>query len=221
MTEAVGDDVGGAVTGAVDEDSVDGNASARGDFWTRATAWLMVIGGAIGLAASGTLTIEKIELLADPTYTPSCSINPVMACSPVMSSWQASLFGFPNPLIGIAAFAVVVTMGVGVLAGARFPKWMWAGLQIGVVLALVFVHWLIYSSLYDIGKLCIYCMVVWSVTIPLAVVVTVRNLMVTTSAPGRVLSTVATYVPIIVVVWYLLIAGAILDRFWDYWSTLF
>lgn len=94
------------------------------------------------------------------------------------------------------------------------------GLQAAVVVSVVFVHWLIYSSLYDIGKLCIYCMVVWAVTIALAVVITVRNLLVATPAPSRVLSTVATYVPIIIAVWYLLIAGAILDRFWDYWSTL-
>lgn len=194
--------------------------TGRGEFWTRAAAWVMVIGGVIGLAASSILTIEKLELLANPAYKPSCSINPVMACSPVMNSWQASLFGFPNPLIGIAAFAVVVTLGVGVLSGSRFTRWIWIGLQAAVVISVVFVHWLIYSSLYDIGKLCIYCMVVWAVTIALAVVITVRNLLVSTPAPSRVLSTVATYVPIIIAVWYLLIAGAILDRFWDYWSTL-
>jgi len=203
-------------------ESVDGtDLRSRGEFWNRAAAWVMVIFGAIGLAASAILTIEKLELAADPNYRPSCSINPVMACSPVMSSWQAGVFGFPNPLMGIAGFAVVVTMGVGVLAGARYAKWMWIGMQTGVVLALVFVHWLIYSSLYDIGKLCIYCMVVWAVTIALVVVITVRNLIVSTSEPGRVLSAAATYAPIVIVVWYLLIGGAILDRFWDYWSTLF
>ncbi|PRC62285.1 hypothetical protein C6A85_03910, partial [Mycobacterium sp. ITM-2017-0098] len=34
-----------------------------------------------------------------------------------------------------------------------------------------FVHWLIFQSLYRIGALCPYCMVVWAVTIPLLVVV--------------------------------------------------
>ncbi len=195
--------------------------SARGEFWTRAAAWVMVIGGVIGLAASSILTIEKIELLANPNYRPSCSLNPVMACSPVMNSWQANFLGFPNPLMGIAAFAVVLTLGLVLLSGARLAKWIWVGLQLGLAVGLVFVHWLIYSSLYDIGKLCVYCMVVWAVTIALFVVVTVRNLMVATVAPRRVLSTAATYAPLIIFVWYMLIAGAILDRFWDYWSTLF
>ncbi len=193
----------------------------RGEFWTRAAAWLMVIGGAIGLASSGTLTIEKLKLAENPGYTPSCSLNPVMACSPVMKSWQASLFGFPNPLIGIAAFAVVVTLGVVVLSGSRLARWVWGGLQIGILLGLIFVLWLMYSSLYDIGKLCIYCMVVWAMTIALFGAITVRNLMATTSSPGRVLSATATYLPLVVFVAYMLVAGAILDRFWDYWSTLF
>lgn len=193
---------------------------ARSEFWTRAAGWVMVISGVIGLAASAILTIEKLNLAADPNYKPSCSLSPVVACSPVMSSWQASVFGFPNMLIGLAGFAALITLGVGVLAGVRYPRWMWAGLQLGVTLGLIFVHWLIYSSLYDIGKLCIYCMVVWTVTIALAVVVTVRNLMASTSQPSRALSLAATYAPIIIVVWYLVIIGAILDRFWDYWSTL-
>lgn len=185
------------------------------------SAWLILLLGLAGWIASVTLTIERFMIFKDPAYTPTCSLNPVLSCGSVMVTEQAAVFGFPNPLMGIAAFAVVVTMGVGLLSGARYAKWMWIGLQIGVVLALVFVHWLIYSSLYDIGKLCIYCMVVWAVTIALAVVITVRNLMVSTGEPGRVLSAAATYAPIIIAVWYLLIAGAILDRFWDYWSTLF
>jgi hypothetical protein len=45
--------------------------------------------------------------------------------------------------------------------------------------------------------------------------------MATTSSPGRVLSATATYLPLVVFVAYMLVAGAILDRFWDYWSTLF
>ena len=33
----------------------------------------------------------------------------------------------------------------------------------------MFVHWLIFQSLYRIGALCPYCMVVWAVTISLLV----------------------------------------------------
>ena len=67
---------------------------------------------------------------------------------------QASAFGPPNPFIGIAGFSVFVTVGVALLSGARLAKWFWLGLQLGATFAVVFVHWLIDQSLYEIGKLC-------------------------------------------------------------------
>ena len=51
------------------------------------------------------------------------------------------------------------------------PRWYWVGLAVGTLLGVVFIHWLIFQSLYRIGALCPYCMVVWAVTIPLLVVV--------------------------------------------------
>ncbi|PRC55922.1 hypothetical protein C6A85_41245, partial [Mycobacterium sp. ITM-2017-0098] len=77
----------------------------------------------------------------------------------------------PNPLIGIVSFAVVVVTGVLALAKVNLPRWYWAGLAAGTLLGTGFVHWLIFQSLYRIGALCPYCMVVWAVTIPLLVVV--------------------------------------------------
>ena len=44
----------------------------------RASAWWVLIAGVIGLLASSTLLIEKIAMLKDPTFVPSCSINPVL-----------------------------------------------------------------------------------------------------------------------------------------------
>ena len=88
-----------------------------------------------------------------------------------MMTPQASAFGFPNPLIGIVSFTVVMVTGVLALAKVALPRWYWAGLATGTLLGAAFVHWLIFQSLYRIGALCPYCMVVWAVTIPLLVVV--------------------------------------------------
>ncbi|WP_205856507.1 vitamin K epoxide reductase family protein, partial [Phytoactinopolyspora endophytica] len=126
-----------------------------------ALGWLLLIGGAIGLAGSATLAIERILLLQDPGHTPSCSFNPIVTCGAVMESWQGELFGFPNPFIGVAAFPVVMTFGVMLLAGLRPPRWMWLGLWAGTVLGAAFVTWLFTQSVYVIGALCPYCMVVW------------------------------------------------------------
>src|SRR3546814_12490875 len=86
-----------------------------------------------------------------------------MSCGSVMSTAQAELFGFPNPLLGIVGFTVVVVTGAVLLGGARLPRWYWLGLQVGVTFGMGFVAWLIFQSVYRIGALCPYCMVVWAV----------------------------------------------------------
>ena len=68
-------------------------------------AWLLVVTGALGLVASFVITVDKIRLAENPDFRPSCSINPILSCTNVMRSAQASAFGFPNPLIGLAAYA--------------------------------------------------------------------------------------------------------------------
>lgn len=179
----------------------------------RLLPWVLLVGGAIGLAAAFTLTVEKLALLRDPEYIPSCSINPILSCGSVMTTPQAEAFGFPNPLLGLVGFTIVATIGAAVLAGATFPRWFWLGLQAGVVFGVVFVHWLIYQSLYSIGALCPYCMVVWAVTIPIFWYVTLHNL----AARVRPL---VNYHGVVLTVWYLFILGFIGVRFWDYWSSL-
>ena len=190
----------------------------------RVLAWLYVIGGLIGLAAATIITIEKIEKLENPDYVPSCSLNPVVSCGSVMDSEQASAFGFPNPLIGIAAFAVVATVGVVLLTGFTPPRWFWLGMQAGATFGVVFVHWLIHASLYDIKALCPYCMVVWAVTIPIFWYTTLYNLLSWPRLPAgarRVVESMARLHTMVVALWFAAIAGLILGAFWDYWSGLF
>lgn len=183
-----------------------------------ASAWWVLIAGVIGLISSATLTIEKIEILINPAYVPSCSINPVLSCGSVMVTPQASVFGFPNPLIGIASFAVVVVSGVLAVSKVRLPRWYWVGLTIGTALGVVFIHWLIFQTLYRIGALCPYCMVVWAVTVPLLVVVSAIALRpLAGNAVARILY---TWRWSIVALWYTTIVLMILVRFWNYWSTL-
>ncbi|WP_193043469.1 vitamin K epoxide reductase family protein [Mycolicibacterium baixiangningiae] len=185
----------------------------------RASAVWVLIAGVVGLVAAATLTIEKIELLIDPSYTPSCSLNPVLSCGSVMVTPQAALFGFPNPLIGIAGFTVVTVTGVLAVANVRLPRWYWSGLAIGTLLGTVFVHWLIFQSLYRIGALCPYCMVVWAVTIPL-LVVTASIALRRPLAGSAVARAVHQWRWSLTALWFTALILLILVRFWDYWSTL-
>lgn len=190
------------------------------DLWVPArSAWWVLIAGAIGLLSSITLTVEKIELLRNPSYVPSCNINPIVSCGSVMVTPQASLFGFPNPLLGIAGFTVVVVTGVLAVTKVPLPRWYWVGLAFGVLLGTVFVHWLIYQSLYRIGALCPYCMVVWAVTITLLVVVLsvlVRPVIRDRTAVRLLFSWRWS----LVTFWFTAVVLLIMARFWNYWSTL-
>jgi uncharacterized membrane protein len=81
-----------------------------------------------------------------------------------------------------------------------------------------FVHWLIFQSLYRIGALCPYCMVVWVVTIALlVVVVSVAFRAAERTGPVRV---AYQWRWSIAALWFTAVFLLIMVRFWDYWSTL-
>ncbi|MEV0086175.1 vitamin K epoxide reductase family protein [Saccharopolyspora sp. NPDC050642] len=187
----------------------------------RGLGWLYVVGGLIGFVGSFALILEKLQKLANPGYVPTCSINPIISCGSVMDSAQAAVLGFPNPLIGVASFPVVVTAGVAALAGFRPPRWFWLGMQLGTTLAVGFIHWLVVQSLYEIGALCPYCMVVWVVTIPLFWYTTLHNLEAGNFGGGKSIGVaLRRFHSVVLAVWYLVIVVLILQRFWDYWTTL-
>lgn len=188
---------------------------------SRASGLWILIAGVAGLVASVTLTVEKIDMLLNSSYVPSCNINPIVSCGSVMTTPQASAFGFPNSLIGIAAFAVVTVTGVLTLANVALPRWYWVGLTLGTLAAAGFVHWLIFQSLYRIGALCPYCMVVWVATISLLVVVasvTVRSG--GEVRGGAIARSLHHWRWSIATIWFTAVFLLIVARFWDYWSTL-
>ncbi len=137
---------------------------------------LMLVAGIGGLIPAFVLTIEKFRLLENPNIVLSCSINLVLNCANVMQTWQASLFGFPNSLIGVAGFAVVITVAVGYLAGARMKRWYWLTAQICYFLGAVFAYWLFFNSVYVIQVLCPWCLVVTFFTTLLLATMTHYNL---------------------------------------------
>jgi uncharacterized membrane protein len=189
-----------------------------------AFGWLLIVTGLAGLAAALTLSIEKIKLLEDPSYVPSCSLNPIISCGSVMKTWQASAFGFPNMYMGLAGYAVIAALGAAVLAGARMRRWFWGGVQLGVLFGVGFIHWLMFESLYRIGALCPYCMVAWAATIPMFVYVTLHNLrrgVIPLAGRGRrVVEVALEFHWVIILTWYAVIAMLVLTRFWSYWRTL-
>ena len=183
----------------------------------RRTAWVMVISGAIGLLAAIMLIVEKVAVLADPNYAPGCDINPVLSCGSVINTEQAAVFGFPNPIMGVIGFSVVITLGVLLLAGITLPRWVWIGLNLGTVFGIGFVIWLVIQSLYVIGALCPWCMVVWAAMIPIFWYVTAANFADDRIRAGAFGDVVASLRLLLVGATYLVILGLIFVRWADFW----
>lgn len=139
-------------------------------------AIFLIVAGALGWWAAFSLTLDKFLVLTDPQADLDCNFSVIVQCGANLSSWQGSVFGFPNPLLGLGGFVAPIAVGVSLLAGARFARWYWALFNVGIAGALAFVIWLISQSIYVLGVLCPWCMLVWSVVIPMFWVVTARNL---------------------------------------------
>ncbi len=191
---------------------------------TQTFPYILIVGGAVGLLSSLLLTAQRFAVLKDPDFIPSCNVSPLVSCTSVSDTPYADMLGFPDTLLGVAAFAVLVTVGVAILAGARFARWFWVGLQLGVTIGLIGMLGFFFASVYLIGALCIYCMVVWAVTIPIFWYTTLYNLRekhITT--PKRLrgfVKFIQKYHGDILLIWYALFIGLILNQFWDYWVSL-
>lgn len=142
--------------------------------WTFAI--FLIVAGAAGWWAAFQLTLDKFIAYEHPSTKLSCDFSLIVQCTANLNSPEGSAFGFPNPIIGLGGFAAVIAVGVSLLAGARFARWYWIAFNLGVAGALAFVIFLIGHSIYHLGTLCPWCMLVWLATIPLFWYVTIRNL---------------------------------------------
>src|SRR3990167_3049367 len=95
------------------------NTATKTDF-LKTLSWVLVVGSILGILASAALTLDKIKILENPNFVPACSINPIISCGSVMKSSQSHVFGFDNPLIGLALYGGTLAIGVALLAGGRF-----------------------------------------------------------------------------------------------------
>ncbi len=191
---------------------------------SRKVGYVLLIAGIVGFIASMMLAIETMRFYEDPSYTPLCSLNPVLSCKSIMTTTQASVIGFSNSLIGIGAFAALAAVGAALLAGARLARWYWYLLLAGAGGGVLFIHWLIFQSLYLIGSLCPYCVLVWIVTIPVFWYVFLhmasQGWLGQRLIKSRVMAWLLTHHLDALMVWYVIISGLVIVRFWYYFSTL-
>ena len=120
----------------------------------------MLVSACLSLTASLVLSVDAVTLAADPAAGLSCNINTVISCGTVGSSWQAHLLGFPNAFLGLMAEPVVITIAVASLGGVRFPRWFMFAAQVVYTIGVGFAYWLLYQSMFHIGALCPWCLLV-------------------------------------------------------------
>ena len=125
--------------------------------WIFAT---MLLSAIASLVASFTLSIDALKIAADPGVDLTCNINSVLNCGIVGASDQAALFGFPNAFLGMMLEPVVMTIAVAGLVGVKFPRWFMATAQGIYFLGLIFAYWLFAQSMFSIGALCPWCLVI-------------------------------------------------------------
>ncbi|MFD4635217.1 vitamin K epoxide reductase family protein [Streptomyces sp. NPDC058284] len=181
---------------------------------------LLVVTGVAGLLAAWVITLDKFRLMEDPDFVPGCSLNPVVACGNIMKSEQAAAFGFPNPMLGLVAYAVVVCVGAGLLGGARFPRWYWLALNAGTAFGVAFCAWLQFQSLYRIHSLCLWCCLAWAATVVMFWYVTSHNVRCGfLPAPRGVRAFLADFTWVLPALHMGVIGMLVLTRWWDFWTS--
>lgn len=194
--------------------------------WTLASAlpWILLIGGIVATIASIALSVEVYQRLKDPSYVPVCNLNPILSCTSVADSHQSEAFGFPNYYLGIGGYAAISTVGAVLLFGAKLNKKFWKVFLGGLAFAVLFLHWLIFETLYRIGSLCIFCMVVWAITVPLFWYTLIYNIQIGNIKVPKKIKAIVDFIVRhhgdVVLLWFVIIIGLILKRFWYYWSGL-
>lgn len=133
------------------------HARERSNIWIFTT---MLMSAALSLIASFVLSVESWHLASNPDAALSCSVNVIINCANVMQHPTSELFGFPNSFLGLIAEPIVITVAVAGLAGVRFPRPFMALAQVGYSAGLLFAYYLFFVSVFEIGALCPWCLLV-------------------------------------------------------------
>jgi len=125
----------------------------------------MLVGALFSLLAAFVLSVEAVELAKNPNAELSCSVNVVINCATVAAHPTSEMFGFTNSFIGLMAEPVVIIIALAGLMGITFPRLFMFFAQIGYTLGLIFALYLFYLSMFVIGALCPWCLLVTASTI--------------------------------------------------------
>jgi uncharacterized membrane protein len=119
---------------------------------------LIATGGAVGLVASFLETIEYQEILKNAHAQLVCNLNSVFSCGNVLNSWQSKIFDFPNSMLCMVFFTLMLSSGlIGLTGSVLVPKLrLW--LHGIATFFLCFALWFMWESTFRVHALCILCL---------------------------------------------------------------
>jgi uncharacterized membrane protein len=156
----------------------------------------------LGFFASATSSYVHYQLASDPTYISFCDVNATVSCTQAYLSQYGSLFGVPVALLGVAFFAIVLTM----IALAPQPRVIASGKRgraaesqvvdgesaagyIFVLSAagLAFSLYLAWASFFQLRSLCVLCALTYVAALGLFIVSARAQSVPVAALPGRAL----------------------------------
>lgn len=96
----------------------------------RRLGWFTLISGNVP-SAQPPCWSERLQIFMDAGHKSICDVNALLNCGTVVRTEQAELFGFPNPFIGIAGYAITITIATALISGARTAGWVLDYMNIG------------------------------------------------------------------------------------------
>lgn len=186
--------------------------------------YILFIGGVIGLVASLILSYDTLQISKNAHYIPSCNLNPVLSCGNVINTAGDTIFCLPYPYYGIAAFAVIITIGSSMLAGAKFKRWYWLTFQAAFTLGTVGAYLLLLKSIFKIHSLCPYCLTVDVVVTTLFWYTTLYNIdqkhiNLQKTRLKQYYAWVRRHHLDLLILWFIIIIAFILKHFWYYYRN--
>lgn len=179
-------------------------------------AWILTIGSFSGLVAMVWQASERVTMLKNPEQPLSCNLNPIVDCGIVLSHRLSALFGFPNAFIGISVFSALLLSGLVLLTNNK-PNRALKHIMLALSsILMLFSMWFFASSLYFIGKICIFCVVGWIASVPIFIY-TLYYWLEETHKKSRVFKFLQSNHMSVVVTWYVIMLALFFARFKDYY----
>jgi uncharacterized membrane protein len=136
------------------------------DLTVRALQWLTLAIAVAGFCIAAYLTYEHFSGSTSLACPDTGRIN----CAKVTSSRYSTVLGVPVAVLGLLFFASMIGLMSPQAWRSRRQGVTWSR-WIGVTLGLLFVFYLVWAELYQVGSICLWCTAVHALTFVLFVIV--------------------------------------------------